>query len=488
MDRFNVLFGKKILPYTVIVMLVMLTFTGIFFNYGVNVKGQTVVTANATNIGNTFARLNGELTDMGGYGSVNVSFQYMKTDDIYYTFDNTAKKFGTVPEAADQGVATDGTYIFTSDNPILYMFDMDGNNLDDYTHGVADYKAEDFTVVDGIVFATLSNHNNIPKHGKILLFYASNFTYIKTIDLDENIHPATLAYKDDLFYMSYTQFSQPPGTQCSIYVYNYTFGESGFEGDAFNFVESKTFPVIGSQDNDYASYSGMEWIGNYLYGNKHTGSSREIDVVHLEDDGTWTAYATANRVQSGAYQGMTYDSVNHMVYWANAGEDGEVWESDLVPNYNWTNTTEETMHSTGSFDKDITGLDDNTNYSFRTAIEYDGDTEYGEVMFFITGSTCSIPFFVSINGLSNSSLANDVFYLFNWSNNSISGRDYYQLQVANDTGFTDVFIDLNVNESSYGVNYSEIGSYVEFTLPSIYRKSWYGSYYFRVRKVEYFSG
>jgi hypothetical protein len=85
----------------------------------------------------------------------------------------------------------------------------------------------------------------------------------------------------------------------------------------------------------------------------------------------------------------------------------------------------------------------------------------------------------SINNLSNNSITQDTLYLLNWS--KADDAVCYWLEIANDSGFTDLILTLsNINESNYGVNYTEVGTYVEFILPSVYRQSLYQYYYVRV--------
>jgi hypothetical protein len=85
----------------------------------------------------------------------------------------------------------------------------------------------------------------------------------------------------------------------------------------------------------------------------------------------------------------------------------------------------------------------------------------------------------SINNLSNNSITQDTLYLLNWS--KADDAVCYWLEISNDSGFTDLILTLpDINESNYGVNYTEIGTYVEFILPSVYRQSLYQYYYVRV--------
>jgi hypothetical protein len=88
--------------------------------------------------------------------------------------------------------------------------------------------------------------------------------------------------------------------------------------------------------------------------------------------------------------------------------------------------------------------------------------------------------FQSINNQANNTVTYDIITDFNWT--KTEGASYYQLQIANDSGFTDVFVNLtDINIYNYPANYVETTDSVEFTLPEAYRKTWYGEYYFRVR-------
>ena len=104
-----------------------------------------------------------------------------------------------------------------------------------------------------------------------------------------------------------------------------------------------------------------------------------------------------------------------------------------------------------------------------------------------SSSSSSNSVFQSINNQANNTVTIDVITDFNWT--KTEGASYYQLQIANDSGFTDVFVNLtDVNVTNYPGNYTETGGYVEFTLPESYRRQWYQGYYFRIRSFSYYTG
>jgi hypothetical protein len=125
----------------------------------------------------------------------------------------------------------------------------------------------------------------------------------------------------------------------------------------------------------------------------------------------------------------------------------------------------------------------------ETDIDHDVDEEKEHVLWDYTGDGGSsfseeVIEFKSINNQANDTTTANQISQFNWT--LINNTDYYQLQIANDSAFTDIFVNLaDINESNYGVDYTEKGNYVEFTLPVAHRKSWQGDYYFRVRAYRY---
>lgn len=102
------------------------------------------------------------------------------------------------------------------------------------------------------------------------------------------------------------------------------------------------------------------------------------------------------------------------------------------------------------------------------------------------GSPGSIaPEFQSINGQGNNTDVYNGRRYFNWTR--ITNATVYELQISNNSIFTDVFLDLsNISlgcdlTSMPGGSYTEYTNYCVFYLPYMYNVSWYGSHYYRVR-------
>ncbi len=254
----------------------------------------------------------------------NRTLSYQEILNIYNDFSsyplpqNSSFKFSATGLATLQGIANNGTNIYVSDNSQIVMFNMSGTNITNFSHGIANYKYEDFVVVNNTVYATLSNHSNIPMGSKIQKLYANNLTLIETIDLAENIWIASMAYKDGLFWVTTTNDSL-------IYVYN----------SSFDLQTNYTFPVIGDQDttSGFYGYSGFEWFGDYIFGNKHSSSTRQFDIAYWNGTGFIAIAANTYPISEDCNQGITYDSLNDKFYWA-CRVTTTVWESFNIDIFN----------------------------------------------------------------------------------------------------------------------------------------------------------
>ncbi len=220
-------------------------------------------------------------------------------------------------DTAHQGVANDGDYIYTTTNDALYKYTLEGALVGSLPLRINEFYCEDFCVVDNLAYVPLTNYNKTaPRAGKIQVVDVGQMSLLRTIDLAENVHPASLAHKDGSFWLTVTE-------DASIYMYDKN----------FNFKKRYTFPVIG-EDASFgelgAGYSGFEWIGNYVLGNKHGGSLRELDVAlfyPLQD--RFLPVAALSYASFGTDQGVSLDRKNQKLYWAARGHGDQVWESTL---------------------------------------------------------------------------------------------------------------------------------------------------------------
>ena len=129
--------------------------------------------------------------------------------------------------------------------------------------------------------------------------------------------------------------------------------------------------------------------------------------------------------------------------------------------------------------------------TYTTYTSYNTDLNCGS-QFIIGGGGGSPPTpddetqFQTINDKTNNSVICTPSRYFNWSKIDDVNLECYDLQIANDSDFTSVFVNLtDVNETNYGINYTEKGNYVEFILPYAYNISYYGEHHYRVRARYY---
>ena len=72
---------------------------------------------------------------------------------------------------------------------------------------------------------------------------------------------------------------------------------------------------------------------------------------------------------------------------------------------------------------------------------------------------------------------------FNWT--AVSNASEYSLQIANDSGFTDLVVDItDINQFTYPSNCAISATEVTFTLPNEYALTDYKTYYCKVRSYE----
>ena len=106
-------------------------------------------------------------------------------------------------------------------------------------------------------------------------------------------------------------------------------------------------------------------------------------------------------------------------------------------------------------------------YGYNDIIQFAGlnGSSY-EVTGGYTGASANPPVITSINGLGNNtaSVTNETTII--WTVNSgMTADGYYELQVANDTAFTDIFLTYEVNETNYPSYHSSNATHVTFIFP-----------------------
>lgn len=211
---------------------------------------------------------------------------------------------------------------------------------------------------------------------------------------------------------------------------------------------STSQPWIDSGVSDYytwvTTHASEHTIASWMCGHKHYGSTdvRESEAYNID------------------YQRLSAVDDTH------AGEERHSYLLTFTNGSN-TVTVADYFHDIDSWDG--SGTPGNFSFTLPFAFSTTGASSNPD----------SISFY-SINGQTNNTFVVSANRYFNWSR--VDGATRYQLQISNSSSFSTSFLSLSdINESNYGVNYTELGDYIEFILPYSYNISWYGSHYYRVR-------
>jgi hypothetical protein len=220
------------------------------------------------------------------------------------------------------------------------------------------------------------------------------------------------------------------------------------------------------------THNGMEWMYYFAqnltegnYDNRHA-----VGLIRWREDGITSATST----DTTAYLRTTEIPIN---FTANFTVNGN-FSGTAKLNISIINPTTGTTYSgfaNSDFDTITTNstslsptwgtktLDDvrAVGNAFKINFSFDGT---GGKLFSYSIDWQGQEGFISIAGASNESTIYDRTPTFNWS--AVSGAFLYQLQVANDTAFTDLVVNLNdINATNYPSHYSESGGVVSFILP-----------------------
>ena len=292
----------------------------------------TRIWVNATTLAvgdNTFYMYYG---NAGASAASNISKTFMFGDDFtgtvtgYYTFQYVSKSPSL---EAHQGVATDGTYFYTSsggnttepwDNYHLYKWDADWNQLahrDTADDAPTDkYQINSVFYKDGKLYVGAFREDPTPKKAYIIVYNASDLSYDTYHEIGTDMGGEGCVYHDGYWWCT---------------VSNQTvrrFNES------WGYVDQ--FKLTFEQDGGTAGgYEGLMWIGDYLYANIHDGvTPTKCDVYHWNGTG-FDEVTRLDPPTTNSNQGLCLDPDGEHVWWAerngNTQEDPIVKTSLLPP-------------------------------------------------------------------------------------------------------------------------------------------------------------
>jgi len=222
---------------------------------------------------------------------------------------------------AHQGITTDGTYVYTTDDSHIYKYRKDGTLVDSRdTSGDGTYGSHngDLCYVDGKLYVVTCNYPNTPKAAAIAVYDASDLSFIGECVLSNPPdYGAGISYHDGKFWVI---FDNPSNKV----IWKMT------QTDTTTFTKDAEYPLTYEISGGHG-YQGCDWYKDYLFCNIHENSSPSTcDVYHWNGtgfdefqridqpswSGTWGGTAKASQGLAIENDGGTY-----YVWWASRGND-----------------------------------------------------------------------------------------------------------------------------------------------------------------------
>lgn len=363
--------------------------------YGTSVGIPGITTNAATLHTDSSATLNGNLTDLGGYGTIYCYFQYGKTtaygtdtgeqektsigtynqaipdldfnevyhfraavrydtdkyaygqDKYFIAVEEQGRIYGFVYEEQMldmhgwQGVASDGTYLYTvSLNSTIYKYNMDGDLITSHPNAHLDgtnlaQVNSIYVHTDGKLYIGANNYDDTPKFGYIKVFNQSDLSYVEEHRV-RDYYSEGCTFHDNAWWVVYHDWN------------NLTKYDS-----SWNIVSD--YPIAYAN----SAYQGIVWYGDYIYVNNHGGWNQTLDVYKWNGSG-FDQTARLDRVTSDAKQGLGLEPGGVTMWWAERtcpyGGFNNVIKSTII--FDDLSLTEATYYATSS-DGKINSTDTN---------------------------------------------------------------------------------------------------------------------------------
>lgn len=185
--------------------------------------------------------------------------------------------FGTVQDINDsyasQGIATDGTYIYTTHTDKLCKYNKAGvlqtsvTTTTDGTYG----RLGDLCYYDNKLYCATDNYDDTPEGAGINVYNASDLSYIGEYILSNPPdHGAGICYNDGSFWYTFNNT-----TSMKLWELSAT-DDTTFTKDA---EYDLTYGITGN-----GGYQGIDWYGDYIFCPVHeNGDSTYIDIYYWND-------------------------------------------------------------------------------------------------------------------------------------------------------------------------------------------------------------
>lgn len=251
-------------------------------------------------------------------GVINTNFANLNTDKLENL--TSISYDSSFAANANQGIASDGTYIYSATTSTVYKYNMAGalqtsrdiTSDGNYTH------VGDLCYHDGYLYVAMSDYPT-STDGEVIKLDASDLSFDSVIATEGDHDGASVARDSNgNFWVVGYGLLNP----VKIYKYN-----SSWAYQASYDLETPDFA------GDYG-YDGIEWIDGYLFANAHNGSTEGEFVDKYSFDGTtFTRIQRISSVINGKYtgQGISLDPVEADVLWfAARGDSDKAYKTNIL--------------------------------------------------------------------------------------------------------------------------------------------------------------
>lgn len=216
---------------------------------------------------------------------------------------------------ANQGVCSDGIYLYATNNWNIFKYDKEGN-LRAYT-SMACHEGTDMAQINGIYYNSSDDRlyvgsNNAPSPGKtsyIKVFEASNLSFVEEYQV-KDYWTEGCSFYDGSWWVIYHDWGFISRYSTSwMWQADY---ELGYEKSA--------------------GYDGIIWIDDYLFVNIHEWHNPSKCDVYKWDGSGFTETARLDRPTDNCTQGMGGEPGENIIWWAErtAGEQDNIVKSYII--------------------------------------------------------------------------------------------------------------------------------------------------------------
>lgn len=219
---------------------------------------------------------------------------------------------------AHQGIATDGTYIYTTSSDHIYKYTKDGTpQTSRDTSGDGSYGDHngDLCAVGGRLYIGTCNYPDSPHHAAISVYQASDLSYIgEYLFSDEPDWISGVSHKDGYFYCIW-------GNNKRVIWKMSLSGDTSFTKEAEYDLPAPIFT---------GDYQGCDWYDDYMFCTIHGGGAlEEVHVYYFTGTDfllhqrlpmiTWSAVGWSGTAEASQGLSIENDGGAYYVWWASRG-------------------------------------------------------------------------------------------------------------------------------------------------------------------------